>query len=409
MKKNLVIYFLSCVCMHASAQTLSLRAVLDSIQKNNPLLLSYANRINADSAMIPAASAWMPPTAGIEFDKNPYSFNNFYNGVVRISIMQNFPNRKVIDATSAYYGSFSSIDLNEYCYQRNKLFSQAKETYFNIYITQKNISILNQNIATLESMIDLAEKQMATGKGDLSSIYLLQAKKEEAQAKLIHEQNMILADMANIDYLMNADVRKTFSIDTNNVVRDYRNLLFEPEKDSLETRRSDIMQMNSIIYSMKLKQNMTALSSRPIFGLKVEHFAIMGMPDMFSVMGTMTINIAPWSARKYKSQVRSMGFQILDMQQQKQNMVNMTFSMIQMLTIEMNSEYREVDTYSNKVIPAYQKSLDANLLAYGQNSTSMTMVLMSYDDLQMAQMEYLKHLGTLLNVQASYEREMQIQ
>jgi outer membrane protein TolC len=408
MKKNVILLLGIFLGIYGNAQVMPLKNILDSIEKNNPLLLSYQNRINSANALVPSANTWNPPKVGVEFDQNPYSFDNFYNGVVRISLSQDFPNRKSINAQGNYLSSLAQIEVNEFGYERNKLFSEAKSAYYGIYIMQKDTTIINQNIRTLNAMIDLSEKQMATGKGDVASVYILQAKLADKQTTLIHDENMIKTYIANLNYLMNVDADRTFSIDTNNILKNYRNL-FSPVKDSIEFRRSDIMQVNSMIYSMQLNQAWMGLQGKPIFGFKVEHFSLIGMPDMFSIMGTMTIPFAPWSSRGYKSKVNSMRYTILANQQEKQNMVSRTYQTIRILTIEMNSEYQEIDSYNKKVIPAYQKSFDANLLAYGQNTNNLSMVLMAYDDLQMAQMEYLKHLQTLLNVQVDYEKEMQIQ
>lgn len=407
MKKIVSILVGALLSFCSTAQVLTLNSVLDSIEARNPLLLSYQDKINSDNALVPSAAAWSSPKAGVEFDKNPYTFDNFYNGVVRLSLTQEFPNRKTINAERSYLQSISQIDSNEYCYQRNKVFSEAKKAYYGIYILQKDTHILHQNIALLQSMIELAEKNMSAGRGDIASVYLLQAKLADTQTKLVHDENMIRMNKITVNSLMNADVNRSFSIDTSNVFKNYR-ALFSPAKDSLEFRRSDIMQMNSMIYSMQLNQQVMALRARPVFGFKFEHFLMIGNNDMFSVMGTMTIPIAPWASRGYRSRVNSMGFAIRSMQVEKYNMVNMTFRMITSLNIEIHSEYVEIDNYSGKVIPAYQKSLDAYLLAYGQNTSDLNMVLMAYDNLQMAQMSYVRHLETLLNLQVDYEKETQI-
>jgi outer membrane protein TolC len=424
MKKNIFLLLSMLFCTFVSAQVVPLKSILDSIEKNNPLLLSYKSKINAANALVPSANAWMPPSVGLEFDKNPYSFNNFYNGTVRFSLMQEFPNKQLNKAEGNYLSSLSQIQLNEFGYEKNKLFSEAKSAYFGIYIAQKDSEIINQDIRILNSMIDLAEKQMATGSGDMASIYMLKAKLGDKELQLVRDASDIKNNLVNLNFLMNVDVDRTFSIDTNNILKNYRNLI-PLMKDSIEHRRSDIMQMNAIINSMTLNQTMMSLQGRPTFGLKFEHFEVFEkqvmytatgpmpmetrMPNMFSIMGTMTIPFASWSARGYKSNVNAMKYNIIADEQIKQNMVNMTYQKIKMLSINMNSEYLQTDNYSKKIIPAYQKSVDANLLAYGQNTGSLSMVLLAYNDLQMAQLEYLNHLQLLLNVQVDYEKEMQMQ
>ncbi len=407
-KAFLVACYLLFACLINAQQTITLNGVFENIEKNNPLLQSYINRIEADKAMVGSANTWNAPRAGIEFDANPYSFDNFYSGVVRTSIAQEFPNRSAITAKKEYLESLSQTDMHESMFIRNKLFTQAKEAYYEIFISQKKIKVTKANIDLLQSMIDLAEKQMATGKEELATIFKLKAKLAEKQAMLIHDENMIKANVATLNYLMNADVNQTFEIDTAGITKDYRNLLYVFTKDSIESKRSDIMQMSNMINSMKLNQNVIASRSKPVFGMKVEHFGIPNKPDKFSVMGTVTLPFAPWSARGYKSEGKALNFKIAAVEQEKQNMVNMTSQMIKMLVIEMNSEYQEIDNYSLKVIPAYKKSLDAYMLSYGQNTSNLVMVLMAYDDMQMAQMEYIKHFETLLKVQIDYEKELQI-
>ena len=408
MKRTIFILLSTFVCILCNAKVLPLKVILDSIEKNNPLLLSYENKINSANALVSSANTWTSPKVGVEFDRNTYTFDNFYDGVVRFSLMQDFPNRKLINAEGNYLSSLSQIQLNEYAYQRNKLFAQAKTAYYGIYIMQQDTAIIHQNIKTLKSMINLTEKQLSAGKADMASVFILQARLADKETKLIHNENMIKSYIVELNYLMNADLDQVFSIDTSSIIKNYR-YLYSPVKDSIQYRRSDIMQMNSMISSMQLNQTWISLRGRPTFGFKVEHFAMINKPDMFSIMGTMTIPIAPWSSRGYKSRVNAMHYSIIGLEQEKQNMVNMTYQMIRMLMIEMGSEYQEIDNYNNKVIPAYQKSFDANLLSYGQNTNSLAMVLMAYNDLQMAQMEYVKHLETLLKVQVSYEKEMQIQ
>src|ERR1044071_9941771 len=137
-KKTIFILSIFFACIICNARILPLKNILDSIEKNNPLLLSYQNNINSANAMVASANTWNPPKVGVEFDKNPYSFENFYNGVVRISLAQDFPSKKLIRAQGNYLSSLSQIEVNEYSYQKNKMFSEAKTSYYGIYIMQRD-------------------------------------------------------------------------------------------------------------------------------------------------------------------------------------------------------------------------------------------------------------------------------
>lgn len=394
---------------NANAQTLSLNEILNTIEQNNPALLSYQSKINADNELVNGAGALMPPKLSVEYDDVPYNLD-YTMSRMRFSLMQDIPNSKKIEAKRNYLSSFAKIDQYEAAFYKIELFTQAKEAYYKRYIAEKRIQVLKESIVLMEVMISLAEKQMAIAKGELALIYRLKARLASNQTMLVHEQNMVRSETATLNYLMNADVNQTFVIDTNNLMKNYRLLNSYLKIDSLDYKRNDIMKMNSAISTMRLNQTLMSLNSKPNFSVQLTHFSRFGnRPDMFAVMGTMTLPFAPWSAKGYKSEVKSMDFTIQSMEQNKQNMLNMAQQMIKMYLIELESEYKELDNYTKLVLPAYKKSLDANLLSYSQNTNDFNMTLMSWDDLQMAQMEYLTHLETYFKIQAEYEKEMQIQ
>ena len=409
MKKELSISLIFYVLLTTvNAQVLRLDSVLSRIEKNNPALLSYTNKINSANEMVNGAKSWMPPMVGTQLGDNPYSFDfstNTYQ--LMIFAQQDIPNGKKLVAKENYMKSFATIKGNEYSYWKNQFFAHAKEKYYERYVTEKKIKVLKDNVSLMQNMIKISEKQMATGMGDLGSIYKMKARLADVQSMLIHEENMVKSLTLEMNYLMNADLNQQFSLDTNNLIKDYKNIPMLGSKDALE-KRSDIQKMNSEISSMKLNQTLTAMQSKPDYSTRFEHSAVMNGMSTYAVMFSMTIPIVSWSSKGYKSEVKAMDFSIHAMEQDKQSMINMANQMVNMLILELNSEYAEIENYTKNVIPAYKKSFDANLLAYSQNTGDLMKVILAWDDLQMAQMEYLKHLGVLLKAQAEYEREMEI-
>ena len=390
------------------SQTISLDEVLTKIEKNNLLLLSYENKIKANDELVNGAGAWMSPKLSTEWDDIPYQFDA-QKTQLKIALSQDFPNPKKIEAKENYLKSIASIDKNEAEFYKIGLFTQAKEAYYKRYITEKKIKVLQESITIMQMMVTLSEKQMAISKGDLGTVYRLKARLTENETMLIHEQNMVRSQTSTLNYLMNADLSQNFEIDTQHLMKNYRLLKADMKMDSLDCKRSDIVRMTSVINSMKLNQMLISTRSKPEFGVRVANYTKFGgRADAYSVMGTMTIPIAPWSSKGYKSELKAMGFSIDAMEQNKQNMIKMAQQMINMFLIELESEYKELDNYTMIVIPAYKKSLDANLLSYGQNTNDLNMALMAWDDLQMAHMEYLKHLDTYFKIQAEYEKEVQI-
>jgi hypothetical protein len=219
---------------------------------------------------------------------------------------------------------------------------------------------------------------------------------------------------------MNADLKQEFAIDTNHVVKNYRNKTFLAGKDSLEQKRSDILGMNSQISSIKLNQTLSSMKSRTDYGIRFYHnqnfggkdmltsMNIMPPKNMYAIMFMMNIPIVSWSSHVYKSEVKAMGYEISAMEQDRHAMINMANQSVNMNILQLNAEYSEVENYLNKVVPAYKKSFDVNLLSYSQNTNDLMKVVLALDDLQEAQMQYITHIGLLLKAQEEYEKEMQI-
>jgi cobalt-zinc-cadmium efflux system outer membrane protein len=403
----LAIVFLLSVPVYAQKYTLN--DVLNKIEQNNPSILAYQNRIDAAIENAKSARAWAPPKAGVEWDMLPYNLDYDRGSMLRLSAMQDFPNAKRNSAKESYMKSIAFSEKYAGEFHKVELFAEAKEVYYKIYISQRRIAVLRESGDALKLMIDLGTKQMAITKGDLAPIYRIKARLTENETMIIHEQNMVRAFQATLNFLMNEDANQTLEIDTSGLLRNYRGLSTFLKIDSLDCRRSDLMKMNSEINTAKLNQNFVSLRGKPEFGMKLEHYQRFGStPNAFAIMGTMTIPSAPWSARSYKSEVRALDYRISAMEQDKKNMVNMAMQMIKMYLIELESENRELDNYADKVIPSYKKSLDASILAYGQNTNDMNMTLMAWDDLLMSQTEYLKHLDNYFRIQTEYEKELQI-
>ena len=406
------------------SQVITLDTILNRIERNHPALKSFTEKINSANELVKGAKALPAPQAGLEFDDNSYRFR-FNENVIRIGISQQFINGKSLKAKENYLKSLADLDVKDSEKLKNELFYQAKQKYFERYISDRKIGIITINIDLLKTMISISEKQLSiSSNSDMSSIYRLKARLANTETELIHEQNEIKKTNVFLNYMMSEDLNESVSIDTTYPVKKY---IGTPSlKDTVASRRSDVMKMNSEINSMKLNKELILLQSKPEFGFRFRNYLRfpketttsmnMGTPtpsipaerNMFSVEGMVSIPIAPWYSKGYKAEARAMGFSILAKEDDRIAMINMATQTIKMLLVELNSEYLETENYSENVLPAYRKSLEVNLLSYRQNTNELNMVLLAWDDIQMAEQAYLVHLSTLLQLQAEYEKEMQI-
>ena len=198
-----------------------------------------------------------------------------------------------------------------------------------------------------------------------------------------------------------------FDIDT--VVHERNYELALNDSVSVAAKRSDVRQYDASVDLLKLKQSIEYSKRLPDFGVSVAHIQSLGMmPSQYSVMGMVTIPIVGWASKEYKANVKGLKSQMNAVEFQKQSLINETLGDISMLQIEIKSAKLQLSNYRNNIVPAYYKSYQTALLAYGQNTGDLFVVLDAFKMYRMASMSELDQLNNLLKLQAAYEKEMEI-
>jgi len=405
MKLPLTLFFIIC-SNPLLAQVISLDTILNKIEKQNPALLSYSEKLKSDQAMAGGAGAWMPTTFSAEWDNIPYQFDAGKT-MLKLTVMQDFPNPGVVKAKRNYYNSITATTLNESDFLKFQLFARAKEAYYGRYVSEQKIRVFEENNKLISFMIELSQKQMGAGKNELSGIYRLKTKLAENETRITEEKNKIRTEIITLNYLMNEDINQSFDIDSVHILSYNARVKFSG--DSIEFKRSDILGINSSIQTMALNRNLISMSARPVFGVRVGNYTKFGgMPDAYAIMGNLSIPLFAKSTIGYKSEIKSMEFQIKAMERNKEHLIKEARQIIEIYFSQMESVSLQMNQYRDNIIPGFQKSVDAGLLAYSGNSGDLLNALMALDDLQAARIEYMKLLDQYFMTKILYENEFQI-
>lgn len=388
---------------------LSLDAVLIRMDTSYPALLQYNQKLQAIQNKAQVTQSWMPPTISVGMDRFGYQPSMWKEespmnqSAFMISAEQMIPNPNKLDARNNAVLSQAAPLQYDSAWQRNYLRAQARVYYYSRFIAEKKLAILRENISILDLLIASAEEKYAVNQAELSTIFKAKARRAELANMEIMLVAQITESNIGLNTLMNRDVSSPFTIDT--VIR-LRNISDTIVFDSL-LNRSDILAMDANIYSMRQEQSAMKTELAPDFGVRFAHMQMLGMPNQFSVMGMMTIPIAPWSSGMYRSGVRAMDFEIRDMELQKQNMQLMARQMAAERLAMLRYETMQLNNYDSLIIPAYQDNYDAALLAYKNNTASFYVLLDAWDMLLMKRMEATDQMFRVLMIQTQYEYEIE--
>lgn len=414
MKKKITFCLLFCTVCFVQAQDtsyISLQKFIQQVETNYPTIIQYQYNIQALQAKTEGAKSWMSPTFSTGFMRFPYNLlmldekNNPMNQAgIAFSFEQMIPNQSKLNAKKNYLNSLSDIEKSKSDWIKNELRREGKILYYNRYVNEQKQKILSESEQVLKLLLATAEAKFSSNQSQLQTIYKAKAK----LAELKNMQNMLFGMIAEsnigLNILMDRDVNTAFKIDT----------LIEPHKYSYSLtdtsnilNRSDITTLSKYIQSMQLEQKVMKIGNRSDFGIRAEHAQMFGMPNQWSVMGMMTIPM-PWSSKMYDSETKSIGFQIQAMELERQTMELMAKRMLTEKLTKLNYESVQFNNYKKEIIPAYENNLQANLLAYKQNTGDFFVLLDAWEMLLMKKTEMYDKLFNILKLEAEYEYEKEI-
>jgi outer membrane protein, heavy metal efflux system len=391
----------------------TLQHIFTEIDTAYPQLQYYESKIGSIRSLAEGARAWMPPTVSLALDRFPYQLPMIKEKTpdnqagIMLSVQQMITNPAKLNAKRDYLASLENVERNNREWQKNVLHFTARLYYYRRYTAEQKLKLVKEYRELLNMLVKTAKDKYAYNQADLATIF----KAEASLSELANMETMLFAKIAEsnigLNTLMNRNVDAPFFIDTLLTLKDYSSD-YLPAVDSAHLLRNDILSMQSRIQSMKLNNRWAATGSKPDFGVQVAHGQMFGMGNQFSIMGMITVPIVPWSSKMYKSEVKSMSFEIEAMQKEKNTMQLMAAQMIREKITMLLFEKKQLDNYDKNILPSYRRNLESNLLAWRQNTGNFFVLLDAWNMLLMKEMERIDKQGQVFIVQSEYEYQREI-
>ncbi len=399
--------FITC----ASAQVMTLDSVLATIQRRNPMLQEYDNKVKALNEYTAGAKSWMAPMVGAGTFMTPYANQMLMDerdkGSWMFSVEQQIPNPVKQNANRNYLQSKAGVEKEGRSIRYNLLRSEAKTYYYQWLVAERKISVLRDNERIIQLMLKLANIRYPYNQASLGNIY-------KAEGRLSEVQNMklmALSDIESASYrlkaLMNIPPTDSIAVDTSTTVGfEYDQIV--NDTTALGQQRSDVRQLDQTIQVMRLNQQLQRAQAKPDFKIRFDHMQPIGnMPTMFTAMAMVSIPIAPWSSKMYKAEVRGMQYDIEAMKRGREAIVIETRGMLTGMAKQLSRMKQQLENYHTKIVPALNKNYQTVMLAYEENREQLPLVIDAWEALNMAQMEYLDKMDEYYKMIVSYEKELE--
>lgn len=389
---------------------LSLDTILQRIDRNNVLLQSYGLKAESYNYSAEAATAWMAPMVGVGTFMTPYPnqiiMDGRDKGNLMLAIEQDIPNTAKLKAKKKYIASQANVERANRDITLNDFKAQAKRLYFNWLIAEQRIRVLQDNERIMMMMKKIEEVRYPYNQSQLGSIFKADARIEENRNMIRMQEGTIAKARAWLNSLMNAAGNEQFDIDS----------LYQPafapsasyDTAMLATVRKDVFKMNESIRSMQLNVESMQKEKKPDFRIRFDHMYPLdaAMPTAFSVMGMVSIPIAPWASKMYKNEVKAMQYNIQGMEKERSAMLLETQGMLYGMQYEIQSMQKRITAMQDKIIPALKKTFDATFLVYQENKIQLPAVIDAWEAQTMMEMNVLDEKLKLYEMIVDYEKEL---
>lgn len=394
----------------AQKPILPLDTILQRIDQNNLLLKTYALKAESYQYTAKAATAWMAPMVGVGTFMTPYPgqmvMDDRDKGSVMFQLEQDIPNYGKLNAQKKYIESKAKVERATRDITLNDLKTQAKKLYYAWLVAEQKLRVLSKSTQIMQTMKKIEEIRYPFNQSKLGSVYQTSAKLEETENMKRMQEGEIGRAKAWLNSMMNRSGNEEFVIDTNLLPQFVATSQLDTA--SLALVRKDIAKMDYNIQSMQLNIDAMKKQRKPDFRLRFDHMSPLGtgMPKAFSVMGMMSIPIAPWASKMYKSEVKGMRYEVESMQMEKAAMLQETQGMLYGMQYQIKTMEQQIAGMENKIIPTLQKTLDVSVLSYRENKMQLPEVISAWEALNMMQSNVLDEKLKLYLMIADYEKEL---
>lgn len=406
-----VILVLFLLCGSAQGQILSIDTVVAIIEQNNPGLKQYDTRVRAFDEYARGATSWMAPMVGVGTFMTPYNreraMHENEKGAWMFSVEQEIPNPAKLNASRDMLQSKADIEKQTKALVYNELRAEAKMLYYQWLIDEKKATILKNNTELMELLLKLARIRHRYNQGTLGNIYQAEGRIAEVENMLLETEASIEDKRARLIALMGISPESPIMIDTATDIQFTLATVVE-DTASLRERRSDVRQIEESIEVMRLNQQLQRSMAKPDFKFRFDHMNAIGdMPNQFSAMAMISIPIAPWSSKSYKSEVKGMQYEIDAMKRNQEAILVATRGALNSLVKKIERTQQQLDRYETKVIPALRKNYQTLVIAYEENREQLPMVIDGWEAMNMAQLDYLDKLNEYYMMIVAYEKELE--
>jgi outer membrane protein TolC len=355
--------------------------------KNNPGTKAAYAEFEAAMQKAPQAKGLPDPTLTMS------AFG--YMEEASFSLMQMFPWFGTLGAKEKASILAAEANYQKFLDQRNKLFYQVSEQYYQLYALEKSIRFQEENLKILKDYKELALAEVESGSGALADVLRTEIRMDETRTALniLNLQRNPIATKFNV--LLNRDENAEINVPDTLRVKPEK---IKPKPDSIFKAHPRVLQMEKMLAASEVNEKVARKNGLPKFGLGVNYMIIeegmMMRPSGRDVVMPMLSVSLPIFRGKYKAARKEAEFMQESYRQRIIETEN-TLSSEYAEAIFAMEKAREMLELYKKQVKSTQQVLDLSLSGY-QNAT------IGFEEVLRIRQELLQYQLAMAKAESNY-------
>jgi outer membrane protein TolC len=359
---------------------------------NNPMIAQMQAMVTALRFGIPQARAFNEPR--IQFGIANWPINTFSlkmdpMTMKMIGLSQMFMSYGKRDVAGRIAESEIKVAQAALDEQKIMLAKDVRMTYWQIYMTERDLAIVNDIHDLLGILEDTVTRRYAAGQGMQSDVLKAQTERASLLDKITQLESQRTALVRKLNTLLGRPVDAPIGriADPEQAAYD----LAPATLDALIAGRPYLAGKDAEITRSRLMADMAMKETRPDYELMLQYGQrSMQRDDMITIMGTINLPIFR-NERQFPKRDEALAM-ITATEQGKASFVLTTKGNIAALRTRISKNDDLFTLYSEGLIPKQKQTLDASIAAYSTGQTDLLMVLdnmMKLFDFEMAKVDAL--------------------
>ncbi len=386
-----------------------LRELIQEALENNPKLEAAVQRALSAEKAIPQAGALPDPELSFGLSNlpvNSFAFNQDPMTGKVIGVMQMFP----------FPGKLSlATDMAEYeaaaiKYQqeeiRNQVIKMVKQTYFDLYATDRALETTEKNRALMEQFVHVAETKYATGSGLQQDVLRAQVEISKLEDDLIMWQQKRLSVVARLNALLKRSVDTLVDKTIPELMLPDRPVTIFPAEE-IEQNRPLLKAWNERIQKAETAVKLAERDIWPNFTIGASYRQRddladgREMTDFFSA--TVSLNIPLYFNRKQNAKVAEKELTFNAVRSEYEDVKINVLSEIESVLAELERNRKRVELYKGGILLQAQQSLESAHAGYRVGKVDFLTLINNWMMLQNYELQYYFALSNFYINLANYE------